>query len=242
MARSGARPCGSRGRHDDSARDRRRPPHGDERARRRARNDRRLRGARPRQHDRATRASSSSARTSTSSCSTSVSRTATASRRSPSAGPEPDPAVLVISSFKTSQYVAASSRFGASRVPAQDRSAPGTRRRDPDGVHGRLRVHPGAAPEGLRHARATGAARSSALAMDGLSNKEIGARLGMSPKTVESRLTEIYDRFGITGGRDRALAPGRGRGLAGHRAAATCGKLRESRSLSPRRCFSPPRG
>jgi DNA-binding NarL/FixJ family response regulator len=39
------------------------------------------------------------------------------------------------------------------------------------------------------------------LAMDGLSNKEIGARLAMSPKTVESRLTEIYERFGITGGR-----------------------------------------
>ena len=39
------------------------------------------------------------------------------------------------------------------------------------------------------------------LAMDGLSNKEIGVRLGMSPKTVESRLTDIYDRFGIEGGR-----------------------------------------
>jgi DNA-binding NarL/FixJ family response regulator len=39
------------------------------------------------------------------------------------------------------------------------------------------------------------------LAMDGQSNKEIGARLAMSPKTVESRLTEIYERFGITGGR-----------------------------------------
>ena len=39
------------------------------------------------------------------------------------------------------------------------------------------------------------------FAMDGLSNKEIGVRLNMSPKTVESRLTDIYDRYGITNGR-----------------------------------------
>ena len=26
-------------------------------------------------------------------------------------------------------------------------------------------------------------------------------RIGLSPKTVESRLSEIYDRFGITNGR-----------------------------------------
>jgi DNA-binding NarL/FixJ family response regulator len=50
------------------------------------------------------------------------------------------------------------------------------------------------------------------LAIDGFSNKEIGARLGMSSKTVESRLTEIYERYGITNGRvelsTRAVAEG----------------------------------
>ena len=46
-----------------------------------------------------------------------------------------------------------------------------------------------------------GSARSSGLATHGLSNKEIGAQIGLSPKTVETHLCEIYDRFGIPGGR-----------------------------------------
>jgi len=39
------------------------------------------------------------------------------------------------------------------------------------------------------------------LAMDGLGNKEIAARIGASPKTVEGHLTAIFERFDIKGGR-----------------------------------------
>ena len=39
------------------------------------------------------------------------------------------------------------------------------------------------------------------LAALGMSNKEIGAKLDIAAKTVETRLGEIYERFGITGGR-----------------------------------------
>jgi DNA-binding NarL/FixJ family response regulator len=110
------------------------------------------------------------------------------------------PAVLVISSFKTSQYVAASARFGASgfllkTVPLHDL------------VDAIRTVNAGGSvftDEQLQKGFVTLAPREREvvrLAMEGLSNKEIGGRLGMSPKTVESRLTDIYDRFGITGGR-----------------------------------------
>ncbi len=110
------------------------------------------------------------------------------------------PAVLVISSFKTSQYVAASSRFGAAgfllkTVPL------------PDLVAAIRTVHAGGSvftQDQLQKGFVSLAPREREvvrLAMEGKSNKEIGARLGMSPKTVESRLTDIYERFGITGGR-----------------------------------------
>ena len=110
------------------------------------------------------------------------------------------PAVLVISSFKTSQYVAAAARFGAGgfllkTVPLNDL------------VNAIREVHGGGSvftTEQLDKGFVMLAPREREvvrLAMDGLSNKEIGARLTMSPKTVESRLTDIYERFGIAGGR-----------------------------------------
>ena len=39
------------------------------------------------------------------------------------------------------------------------------------------------------------------LTMDGLGNKEIAAKIGGSPKTVETHLGAIFERYGITGGR-----------------------------------------
>ena len=115
-------------------------------------------------------------------------------------GPRLRPAVLVISSFQTSQYVAASRRYGASGFFLK--TVPLT-----------------ALVDAIRTAQAGGSVFTTEqlqkgfvslaprereivrLAMEGRSNKEIGARLGMSPKTVESRLTEIYERYGITNGR-----------------------------------------
>src|SRR4029078_1121788 len=39
------------------------------------------------------------------------------------------------------------------------------------------------------------------LAMDGLGNREIAAKIGGSPKTVETHLGSIFERYGIKGGR-----------------------------------------
>lgn len=115
-------------------------------------------------------------------------------------GPRTRPGVLVISSFKTSQYVAASARFGAAgfllkTVPLQAlveaiRAVDAGR-----SVFTQEQLQKGFV---MLTPRERSVVR---LAMDGLSNKEIGTQLAMSPKTVESRLSEIYDRFGITGGR-----------------------------------------
>jgi DNA-binding NarL/FixJ family response regulator len=110
------------------------------------------------------------------------------------------PGVLVISSFKTSQYVAASARFGAAgfmlkTVPLATL------------VDGIRTVAAGGSvftQEQLQKGFVTLSVRERQivrLAMDGLSNKEIGGRIGTSSKTVEGYLGEIYERFGIRGGR-----------------------------------------
>ena len=115
-------------------------------------------------------------------------------------GPRTRPGVLVISSFKTSQYVAASARFGAAgfllkTVPLEAL------------VEAIRTVHAGGSvftQEQLQKGFVALTPRERQVvrfAMDGLSNKEIGVQLNMSPKTVESRLTDIYDRYGITNGR-----------------------------------------
>jgi two-component system, NarL family, response regulator DesR len=115
-------------------------------------------------------------------------------------GPRRRPGVLVISSFHTSQYVAAAARFGAAgfllkTVPLATL------------VDAIRTVASGGSvftQEQLQKGFVTLTPRERQivrLAMDGLSNKEIGARIGSSPKTVESHLSGIYDRFGIAGGR-----------------------------------------
>jgi len=110
------------------------------------------------------------------------------------------PAVLVISSFETSQYVAAAARYGAAgflvktvplptlveQIQLIDKEAPAG---PPEQLHaGLVRLTP----------RERQIVR---LAMDGLGNREIAARIGGSPKTVETHLGAIFERFGIKGGR-----------------------------------------
>jgi two-component system response regulator DesR len=115
-------------------------------------------------------------------------------------GPRSRPGVLVISSFKTSQYVAAAARFGAAGFLLKTVPLPTL-------VEAIRTVASGGSvftQEQLQKGFVTLTPRERQivrLAMDGLSNKEIGARLGTSPKTVESHLGAIYDRFGIAGGR-----------------------------------------
>ena len=115
-------------------------------------------------------------------------------------GPRQRPAVLVISSFKTSQYVAAASRYGAAgfllkTVPLATLV---------DGIRAVAGGGSVFTREQLQKGFVTLSARERKvvrLAMEGLGNKEIAARMGASPKTVEGHLTAIFERFGIHGGR-----------------------------------------
>ena len=115
-------------------------------------------------------------------------------------GPRQRPAVLVISSFKTSQYVAAASRYGAAgfllkTVPLATLV---------DGIRAVAAGGSVFTREQLQKGFVTLSARERKvvrLAMEGLGNKEIAARIGASPKTVEGHLTAIFERFGIHGGR-----------------------------------------
>jgi DNA-binding NarL/FixJ family response regulator len=110
------------------------------------------------------------------------------------------PGVLVISSFKTNQYVAASARFGAAGFLLKTVPLPG--------LFEAIRIVAAGGSvftqEQLQKGFVTLTPRERQivrLAMDGLSNKEMAASLGMSPKTVESHLGGIYERFSIHGGR-----------------------------------------
>ena len=110
------------------------------------------------------------------------------------------PSVLVISSFETTQYVAAAARFGAAgfllkTVPLATLV---------DGIRAVAAGGSVFTREQLQKGFVTLSPRERQIvrmAMDGLGNKEIAARIGASPKTVEGHLTAIFERFGITGGR-----------------------------------------
>jgi DNA-binding NarL/FixJ family response regulator len=115
-------------------------------------------------------------------------------------GPRERPAVLVISSFRTSQYVAASARYGAAGfllktvplatlIEAIRAAAAGLSVFTREQLQKGFVSLPPRDREILR------------LAQDGRSNKEIAGALGVSAKTVESHLTDMYQRFGINGGR-----------------------------------------
>lgn len=110
------------------------------------------------------------------------------------------PAVLVISTFNHSQYVAAAVRFGAAgflgkAVPLGDL------------VDAMRAVAAGGTvftTDQMRKAFVTLTPKERLvldLAMQGFSNKEIGARTRTSPKTVEGHLSEIFAKYGILGGR-----------------------------------------
>jgi DNA-binding NarL/FixJ family response regulator len=114
--------------------------------------------------------------------------------------PRQGPAVLVISSFKTSQYVAAAARFGAVGYLIKSAPLPALIEAIRAAAAGALVF----TAEQLSERFVTLTSRERQvleLAMDGLSNKEIGARLGTSRKTVEAHLTDVFARYGIHGGR-----------------------------------------
>lgn len=110
------------------------------------------------------------------------------------------PRVLVVSSFKTSQYVAAATQFGASGFVVKSLPLPGL-------IEAIRAVAEGATvftAEQLEARFITLSARERdvlRLAMDGLSNKEIASRLGLHRKTVEAYISEVFQKYEIHGGR-----------------------------------------
>jgi DNA-binding NarL/FixJ family response regulator len=109
------------------------------------------------------------------------------------------PAVLVLSTFKTRQYVAAALRFGArgfllKTAPLEELVA-AIRQIATGGT--------AFSPEQLREARTGFVSLSSrereivALVIAGRSNDEIAAQLGASRKTIEVHLSRLYERFEV---------------------------------------------
>lgn len=114
--------------------------------------------------------------------------------------PRSQPSVLVLSSFTSSQYIAAARRFGASgfllkTIPLAEL------------VTAIRLVAAGAslftaAQRESKFVNLTGREREIvALAMEGLTNKEIGTKIGTTKKAVEAHLSDIFSRLQIRGGR-----------------------------------------
>ena len=111
----------------------------------------------------------------------------------------PKPAVIVLSSFKTTQYVAAAIRFGAQgfllkTAPLEEL------------VEAIRQVGTGGSwftAEQLRTGRAGYVALTPrerdvlGLVLGGHSNDEIASRLHTSRKTIEAHLSRLYERFGV---------------------------------------------
>lgn len=110
------------------------------------------------------------------------------------------PRVLVVSSFKTSQYVAAATQFGASGFVVKSLPLPGL-------IEAIRAVAEGATvftAEQLEARFVTLSTREREvlrLAMEGLSNKEIAGRLGLHRKTVEAYISDVFQKYEIHGGR-----------------------------------------
>jgi DNA-binding NarL/FixJ family response regulator len=118
-------------------------------------------------------------------------------------GPDRRPAVIILSSFLTTQYVAASVRFGAQGFVLK--TAP-----LPELIEAIRRVAAGGSAftaEQLREGNSGYVSLTPRerdvlrLVIRGRSNEEIGAEIKASRKTVEAHLSRLYERYGIRGGR-----------------------------------------
>jgi DNA-binding NarL/FixJ family response regulator len=110
------------------------------------------------------------------------------------------PEVIAISSFDAAQYAAAAAKFGASGFLLKSVPLPAII----EAIRSVAAGHPVFTPAQLakRFVSLTSKEREVlALAMEGRSNKEIGARMGTSRKTVEAHLSRIFEKYGIRGGR-----------------------------------------
>lgn len=110
------------------------------------------------------------------------------------AAAEPMPAVVVVTSYDYPQYADAAMRLGAAGFVVK--TAPtaelldAIRRAAAGGLHFGVRPGRGVSLSG-REREVLG------LLVDGASNDEIGSRLGISTRTVESHLHRLYERVGV---------------------------------------------
>ena len=109
----------------------------------------------------------------------------------------PRPAVIVLTSYDYPQYAEAALRLGASGFVLK--TAPIAELLDAI-----RRAAAGGLAFGVRPGRGATVARLSEreldvvrLVVDGRSNDEIAARLGIGPKTVESHLRRLFERFDL---------------------------------------------
>ncbi len=107
------------------------------------------------------------------------------------------PAIIVLTAYDYPQYAEAALRLGASGFVLK--TAPLAELLDAI-----RRVAAGGMAFSIRPRTGSGLARLSEreldvvrLVVDGLSNDEIGARLGIGPKTVESHLRRLFERFDL---------------------------------------------
>jgi DNA-binding NarL/FixJ family response regulator len=109
----------------------------------------------------------------------------------------PKPAIVVLTSYDYPQYAEAALRLGASGFVLK--TAPIAELLDAI-----RRAAAGGLAFGVRPGRGGAVARLSAreldvvrLVVDGRSNDEIASRLGIGPKTVESHLRRLFERFDL---------------------------------------------
>jgi DNA-binding NarL/FixJ family response regulator len=114
----------------------------------------------------------------------------------PSAGDRPRPAIIVLTAYDYPQYAEAALRLGAAGFVLK--TAPMTE------LLGAIRrAASGGLAFGVRPRPADRAHLSRremevvALVVEGRSNDEIGAALGIGAKTVETHLARLFERFGI---------------------------------------------
>jgi DNA-binding NarL/FixJ family response regulator len=108
--------------------------------------------------------------------------------------PERRPAVVVVTAYDYPQYAEAALRLGASGFVLK--TAPVS-----ELVEAIRRAAAGGLAFGIRPARSVGLSGRELdvvrLVVDGRSNDEIAARLGIGPKTVESHLRRLFERFDL---------------------------------------------
>jgi DNA-binding NarL/FixJ family response regulator len=110
-------------------------------------------------------------------------------------GGEPRPAIVVLTAYDYPQYVAAALRLGASGFVVK--TAP-----VPELVDAIRRAAAGGLAFGRRPAAAVASLTPRerevvGLVVDGRSNDEVGAALGITTKTVEGHLRRLFDRLGV---------------------------------------------